>query len=52
MELRSLDDATTAAEKAGSGPGLLLAVGAALRLQADLRWLDLCEQRLTEGELK
>ena len=51
-ELRSLDDATTAAEKTGSGPGLLLAEGAALRLQADLRWLDLCEQRLTEGELK
>lgn len=52
MELRSLDAATDAAEKTDSGVGMLLAEGAALRLQADLKWLDLCEQRLTEGELK
>ncbi|MBB5960781.1 DNA-binding PadR family transcriptional regulator [Planomonospora venezuelensis] len=43
--LRRLREAqqTALAESAGSGAGLLLE-GVALRLQADLRWLDACER--------
>jgi DNA-binding PadR family transcriptional regulator len=32
----------------GNAVGSLLADGAALHLEADLKWLDLCEQRLLE----
>src|SRR3954470_21710552 len=41
--LRSLDDV---AAQAGDGTAALLVEGAALHLEADLKWLDLCEQRL------
>jgi len=46
--LRRLRDAQRAAlaERAGSDAGLLLE-GIALRLQADLRWLEACEQNWT-----
>jgi len=46
--LRSLRDAQRAAmsEPSGSAAGLLLE-GAVLRLQADLRWLEACEQYWT-----
>jgi hypothetical protein len=30
--------------------GALLLEGAALRLQADIRWLEVCQQRLLERE--
>ena len=33
--------------RSGSGDATLLAEGAVLRLQADLRWLELCEHRFT-----
>ena len=39
--LRELDDAAT-----GDDVSALLVEGAALRLEADLKWLDLCEQRM------
>src|SRR3954453_16006174 len=41
--LRELDDV---AAQAGDGTAALLVEGAALHLEADLKWLDLCEQRL------
>ena len=34
----------------GNGVASLLAEGAALNLEADLKWLDLCERRLIEEE--
>ena len=34
----------------GNGVASLLAEGAALHLEADLKWLDLCERRLIEEE--
>ncbi|GAA4707782.1 PadR family transcriptional regulator [Phytohabitans rumicis] len=37
------------AEPAGSD-GALILEGSALRLQADIRWLEACEQRWTSGE--
>src|SRR5215218_4246336 len=42
--LRDLDDIAVADETAA-----LLVEGAALHLEADLKWLDLCEQRMTNG---
>jgi DNA-binding PadR family transcriptional regulator len=45
--LRSLDD--VAAETNGDVTAALLVEGAALHLEADLKWLDLCERRLTHG---
>ena len=42
--LRSLDD--VAAQADGDVTAALLVEGAALHLDADLKWLDLCEQRL------
>ncbi len=51
-ELRSIDEAITRSARSDHGPALLLAEGAALRLQADIRWLDLCEERLTEGDFR
>ena len=34
----------------GNGVASLLAEGAALHLEADLKWLDLCERQLIEEE--
>src|SRR5215210_4412096 len=42
--LRDLDD--VAAQANGDVTAALLVDGAALHLEADLKWLDLCEQRL------
>jgi DNA-binding PadR family transcriptional regulator len=42
--LRDLDDIAATDETAA-----LLVEGAALHLEADLKWLDLCEQRMTNG---
>src|SRR3954452_14420741 len=42
--LRELDD--VAAQADGGVTAALLVEGAALHLEADLKWLDLCEQRL------
>ena len=42
--LRQLDD--VAAQANGDVTAALLVEGAALHLEADLKWLDLCEQRL------
>ena len=42
--LRELDDVALAAD--GDDTAALLVEGAALHLEADLKWLDLCEQRL------
>ena len=42
--LRDLDDIAVEDETAA-----LLVEGAALHLEADLKWLDLCEQRMTNG---
>jgi DNA-binding PadR family transcriptional regulator len=42
--LRELDD--VAAEANGDTTAALLIEGAALHLEADLKWLDLCEQRI------
>jgi DNA-binding PadR family transcriptional regulator len=47
-ELRELQDLALG-EPAGSDAALLLE-GAALRLQADIRWLELCERRWIERE--
>ena len=42
--LRDLDDIAVE-----DGTAALLVEGAALHLEADLKWLDLCEQRMTNG---
>ena len=42
--LRALDD--VAAQTDGDVTAALLVEGAALHLEADLKWLDLCEQRI------
>ena len=42
--LRALDD--VAAQASGDVTAALLVEGAALHLEADLKWLDLCEQRI------
>src|SRR5262249_22419383 len=44
QSLRALDD--VAAQANGDVTAALLVEGAALHLEADLKWLDLCEQRL------
>ena len=44
--LRELDD--VAAQADGDVTAALLVEGAALHLEADLKWLDLCEQRIEE----
>ncbi len=50
--LRSLREVQRlASEAAGDLPSELLAEGASLHLQADLKWLDLCEQRIREEGL-
>jgi DNA-binding PadR family transcriptional regulator len=43
--LRDLDDVAAQADATAA----LLVEGAALHLEADLKWLDLCEQRMTNG---
>ena len=45
--LRSLDD--VAAQADGDDTAALLIEGAALHLEADLKWLDLCERRMSNG---
>jgi DNA-binding PadR family transcriptional regulator len=45
--LRELDD--VAASVNGDETAALLVEGAALHLEADLKWLDLCERRMTDG---
>ena len=45
--LRDLDD--VAAQAGDDETAALLVEGAALHLEADLKWLDLCEQRMTNG---
>lgn len=47
--LQALRD-LAAAPSNGNPVAALLAEGAALHVEADLRWLDLCEQRLIEEE--
>jgi hypothetical protein len=49
QELRDLNEITIRGE-ANSSVSLLLAEGAALHVQADLKWLDLCEDRIRRGE--
>ena len=39
-------------EEPPDGHGALLLEGAALRLQADIRWLEVCEQRWVEREVR
>ena len=43
--LRELDDVAAQADETAA----LLVEGAALHLEADLKWLDLCEERMTNG---
>src|SRR4051794_40159285 len=45
--LRALDD--VAAQANGDVTAALLVEGAALHLEADLKWLDLCERRMSDG---
>jgi len=45
--LRELDD--VAAQADGDTTAALLIEGAALHLEADLKWLDLCERRMING---
>jgi DNA-binding PadR family transcriptional regulator len=47
--LQALRDVTTV-ETNGNETSALLAEGAALHLEADLRWLELCEQRLNRKD--
>ncbi|MDQ2813308.1 MAG: PadR family transcriptional regulator [Actinomycetota bacterium] len=37
-------------KRPGGGDDVVLAEGAALRLQADLRWLEVCERHWSEGD--
>jgi DNA-binding PadR family transcriptional regulator len=48
--LRDLDGHRSRLPDAANPAGELLVEGASLHLEADLRWLDLCEQRLTDKE--
>jgi|SRR3954468_24838154 DNA-binding PadR family transcriptional regulator len=45
--LRELDDVATSLN--GDDTAALLVEGAALHLEADLKWLELCERRMTDG---
>jgi DNA-binding PadR family transcriptional regulator len=47
--LRDLNEAARRADEEGNQTAALLVEGAILHLKADLEWLDLCEQRLTQG---
>jgi hypothetical protein len=48
QELRDLNDLIVTPGRDGAATQLLIE-GAALHLQADLRWIDLCEDRLQDG---
>ena len=50
QSLRDLDELAPARRGNGDAAAELLIEGAALHLQADLEWLDLCDQRLTDQE--
>jgi DNA-binding PadR family transcriptional regulator len=50
--LRELGEAGGALDGDGASPAALLIEGAALHLQADLEWLELCERRLTAKEAR
>ncbi|WP_028058817.1 helix-turn-helix transcriptional regulator [Candidatus Solirubrobacter pratensis] len=45
--LRELDDVATSLN--GDDTAALLVEGAALHLEADLKWLELCERQMTDG---
>ncbi|MBN1440567.1 MAG: PadR family transcriptional regulator [Anaerolineales bacterium] len=47
--LTQLRDLTAMAARAGDADIALMIEGAILHLQADLRWLDLCDERLERG---
>jgi DNA-binding PadR family transcriptional regulator len=49
--LQALRDLTTAAVN-GNDAAVLLAEGAALHLEADLKWLELCEERLNRRDTR
>jgi DNA-binding PadR family transcriptional regulator len=49
QELRDLNDIATQPANSGSVAQLLVE-GVALHVQADLKWLDLCEDRIRRGE--
>ena len=49
QSLRDLNEMATRRENESNPTTLLLLEGAMLHLQADLKWLDLCEERLTDG---
>jgi DNA-binding PadR family transcriptional regulator len=48
-ELRDLND-IAARSRDGDATSQLLAEGVSLHVQADLKWLDLCEERIRRGE--
>jgi DNA-binding PadR family transcriptional regulator len=50
QELRDLHEIAARADASGNTTAALLAEGAMLHLQADLKWLDLCEAELARGE--
>jgi DNA-binding PadR family transcriptional regulator len=50
QELRDLNDLALSRDPADSTTALLIE-GAALHVQADLKWLDLCEDRMRKGEM-
>jgi DNA-binding PadR family transcriptional regulator len=49
QELRELNQVAARADATGNRTAALLAEGAMLHLQADLKWLELCEAELTRG---
>jgi DNA-binding PadR family transcriptional regulator len=51
QELRDLNELALRRNGAHDGVTSLLIEGASLHLQADLKWLDLCEEKLRNGGL-
>jgi DNA-binding PadR family transcriptional regulator len=49
VSLRRMNELVAAMEAAGNESGALLAEGMILHLEADLKWLDMCEDRLVAG---
>jgi DNA-binding PadR family transcriptional regulator len=49
ISLRRMNELVAAMDAAGNEIGSLLAEGMILHLEADLKWLDLCEDRLVTG---
>ena len=49
QSLRELNDLAARLARGSNQAAALLVEGAILHLQADLKWLDLCEEQLTEG---